>query len=38
MDERDIDDYAKEMRVPKNMIESMESFADNPKAFMCKNK
>ena len=34
MDERDVDDYAKEMRSTKNMLEMMEAFADNPEAFM----
>ncbi len=33
MDERDVDDYAKEMRSTKNMLEAMEAFADNPEAF-----
>ena len=33
MDERDVDDYAKEMRSTKNMLEAMEAFADNTEAF-----
>lgn len=36
MDDRDVDDYAKEMRGTKNMLEAMEAFADNPNAFIHK--
>lgn len=34
MDERDVDEYAKEMRSTKNMLEAMEAFADSPESFM----